>query len=101
MGLVRDYENRDLPLAKRLPSLARRFNCLANADGLDPWLPEQLYSWILAKGEGTPEWYAGHLILNLSGKGPWNKFDAIEAVMVWDPEDRSVFASWARTWIGQ
>ena len=100
MGLIRDYENMELPLEKRLPSLARRFTCLVDAAGLAPWNPEQLYSWTLSQGEGTAPWYAGHLILNLSGLGPWKMFNAVEAVKVWNAEDRAIFASWARTWTG-
>jgi len=100
MGLIRDYENLELPLEKRLPSLARRFTCLADADGLTPWIPEQLYVWTLSRGAGTPAWHAGHLILNLSGDGPWQTFNAIEAVRIWNGEDRAIFANWARTWTG-
>jgi len=37
---IRDYENSNLPLERRLPSLARRFASLKKAIGLDPWSPE-------------------------------------------------------------
>lgn len=96
--LIRDYENPDLPLNRRLPSLARRFSCLKDADGLKPWSPKEFYTWIAAKGEGTPAWHAGHLILNVSGDGPWGPFDAIAAVTTWGEKDRNVFATWALSW---
>ncbi|MCP4600864.1 MAG: hypothetical protein GY847_10090 [Proteobacteria bacterium] len=96
--LIRDYENSELPIERRLPSLARRFSCLKDADGLEPWSPEELHHWVVNKGDGTPAWHAGHLILNLSGNGSWNRFDAIAAVQAWSEEDRNVFATWARSW---
>ncbi len=96
--LVRDYENPELPLERRLPSLARRFSCLKKADGLEPWSPDDLYTWVTTKGDATPAWHAGHLILNVLGDGPWDRFDAVAAVTVWDDKDRTVFANWVRSW---
>ena len=97
--LIRDYENPDLPLERRLPSLARRFTCLEDAQGLDPWSPERFHSWIESMGNNSPAWHAGHLILNVSGGGPWRKFDAIAAIGAWNEKDRATFAAWARTWM--
>jgi hypothetical protein len=96
--LVRDYENPNLSLDARVSSLARRFPCLNGAEGLDVWSPDGFYKWISQRGEDTPAWHAGHLILELWGEGPWTTFDAIAAVGVWDEPNRAVFASWARTW---
>lgn len=96
--LLRDYENPNLPLEVRLPSLARRFPCLAGAPGLDPFSPNIFYKWILSKPPGTSTWHAGHLILNLHDKGPWAPFDAVAAVTAFDEKNRTVFANWARTW---
>lgn len=96
--LIRDYENPNLPLERRLPSLARRFACLRHAEGLDPWSAEQFHAWIMRTGEGSTAWHAGHLVLNLKGDGPWARFDAVAAVRVWDEGSRNVFATWARTW---
>ncbi len=97
-NLVRDYENPTLPLTKRLPSLARRFSCLEGADGIYPWSAKDLHAWVLEQGEGSAAWHAGHLILNVFGEGPWELFDAVAAVKVWNDDDRAVFAGWARTW---
>lgn len=96
--LIRDYENQELPLEKRLPSLARRFSCMKDAKGLDPWSPKELHEWIEGKGRDTAAWHAGHLILNLSGDGPWENFDAVAAVKVWDDSEKKVFATWALSW---
>ena len=97
-SLVRDYENPNLSLEQRLPSLARRFPCLERADGLDPWSPNAFYEWALSDGEGTSRWHAAHLVLNLEGKGPWKQFDAIAAIQIFGDADRLVFSSWAKTW---
>ncbi len=96
--LLRDYENSTLPLDKRVPSLARRFSCLKHAEGVEPWCPDTFHKWISERGTDTCEWHAGHLILNLSGKGPWKEFDAISAVSIWNEDDRTLFATWARSW---
>ena len=96
--LLRDYENPDLSLDVRLPSLARRFPCLKGAPGLEPFCAPAFYTWILTKPEGSAARHAGLLILNLSGEGPWHPFDAIGAIQVFDEENRNVFANWARSW---
>ena len=96
--LVRDYENADLALEERVPSLARRFPCLKNAAGVQPWSAEVFHSWVIDQGEGTAAWHAGHLILNLYCAGPWESFDAISAVSIWNEADRTLFAMWARSW---
>jgi hypothetical protein len=96
--LIRDYENPALPLEERLPSLARRFACLEGAHGLDPWAPELFQRWIQAQGKGSAAWHAGLLVLGLWDSGPWAEFDAIAAVKSWNEEERTVFATWVRSW---
>jgi hypothetical protein len=96
--LLRDYENPELPLEMRLPSLARRFPCLKGAPGLNPFNTGTLHQWLLTRPEDSAARHAGLLILNLGGKGPWATFDAIRAVSVFDEENRTVFANWARSW---
>jgi hypothetical protein len=96
--LVRDYENPALSLEERLPSLARRFSCLNGVGGLNPWSALDFYDWVLMQGESSSAWHAGHLVLNVYGKGPWVGFDAIAAVQVWNEADRGLFAAWARFW---
>lgn len=97
-SLMRDYENSALPLERRLPSLARRFPCLRDARGIDPWSPEAFHAWARGEGRDTPCWHAAHLVLNLAGDGPWDTFDAIAAVNCFDEGDRRVFITWAQTW---
>ena len=96
--LIRDYENTDLPLERRLPSLARRFPCLTGARGIDPWSPDELHRWVESQEEGCAGRYAGLFVLNLLGDGPWDRFDAVRAVPVWDDDERRTFANWVRTW---
>ena len=98
--LLRDYENPDLSLEVRLPSLARRFPCLKGAPGLQPFSVRDLHNWVLRRPERSAARHAGLLILNLSGPGPWAPFDAISAVASFDEETRTVFANWARSWQG-
>lgn len=96
--LVRDYENSGLSLEERLPSLARRFSCLTGAKGLNPWSASEFYNWVLMQEENSSAWHAGHLVLNVYGKGPWVAFDAIAAVQIWNEDDRALFAAWVRFW---
>ena len=96
--LLRDYENPDLPLEVRLPSLARRFPCLKGASGLEPFSVEAFHRWVEARPEGSAARHAGRLILSLAGEGPWPRFDAVAAISTFDEENRLVFANWVRTW---
>ncbi len=96
--LLRDYENLSLPLEKRLPSLAMRFPCLRHAEGLSPFAAGVFYEWLRRQPADTPAWHAGHLILNLHGRGPWDRFDAVRAVQTFGEADRGTFANWARCW---
>jgi hypothetical protein len=65
---------------------------------LNPWSALDFYDWVLMQEENAPAWHAGHLVLNVYGKGPWTAFDAIAAVQSWSEEDRALFAAWARFW---
>jgi hypothetical protein len=96
--LLRDYENKDLPLEIRLPSLARRFPCLKGAAGLMPFSKESFHRWVLSTPKDSQAGHAGRLILNLAGKGPWEPFDVIAAISTFDAENREVFVNWARSW---
>jgi hypothetical protein len=96
--LIRDYENTDLSLAERVPSLARRFPCLKGAPGLTPFDPEVFYAWVMTKSSDSSAKHAGLLILNLLGDGVWPKFDAVRAISIFDDENRVIFANWARCW---
>ena len=96
--LIRDYENPNLSMEERLPSLAMRFSCLRRAKGLAPFTSATFYSWLSSQPQDTPAWHAGHLILNLFGTGPWERFDAVRALQSFGEEERSVFANWVRCW---
>lgn len=98
VSLLRDYENPELSLEIRLPSLARRFPCLKGAPGLNPFCKEEFHAWIGTRPAESAARHAGLLILNLGGSGPWPPFDAIAAVAAFDEENRVVFANWARSW---
>ncbi len=96
--LLRDYENKGLSLEIRLPSLARRFPCLKGAPGLEPFSPQILHHWALSEPKDSQAGHAARLILNLAGSGPWEPFDVIAAISVFDAANRDVFVNWARSW---
>ncbi len=98
VAAIRGYERKDLPLDRRLPSLARRFPCLEGARGVDPWAPEEFHGWMTEMGEGTATFHAGLLILNLWQPGHWPRFDLLEAAQVWGESDRQTFINWMRVW---
>ena len=97
-SLMRDYENQLLPLEKRVPSLARRFPSLRHAPGLEPFSPSAFHAWTTQQGRDTCAWHAGHLILNLTGTGEWEAFDAVAAVQAFDENHRIIFSNWIRCW---
>ena len=96
--LIRDYENVDLPLEERVPSLARRFPCLREAKGLSPFNAEEFHVWVASRPESSAAHHAGLFILNLLPEGDWPRFDAIRAISLFDDENRIIFANWARCW---
>jgi hypothetical protein len=96
--LVRDYENDELPIERRVSSLARRFDCLASARGLEPWSAEALHCFALGQPRDSAAWHASHLILNLVGSGPWAKFDIVGALAVLSEKDRRTLATWVISW---
>ena len=98
VATIRAYERRDLPIGERLPSLGRRFPCLEDAGGLEPFDPATFHAWIESKGSRSAAYHAGLLLLNLYGAGPWDKFDVLAATRVWDDADRQMFINWMRVW---
>ena len=96
--LIRDYENTELSKDERIPSLAKRFSSLQQADGLKPWHPATFHAWVAAQPQGGATWHAGHFVLNLYGKGPWESFDAIAARKAWSDAERALFANWVKSW---
>ncbi len=95
--LIRDYENPELPISRRVSSLGRRFVCLDKAPGLDPWNPEELTLWAERQGEGTASWHACRLLLSLHGD-KWCRFDVISALGVLPEQDRKTLANWVLSW---
>jgi hypothetical protein len=95
---IRAYERRELPIAERLPSLARRFPCLRGAEGLEPFDPGAFHASMRARGDGSAAYHAGLLLLNLYGKGPWERFDALAALRAWGDADRQMFINFMRVW---
>lgn len=95
---IRAYERRELPVAERLPSLARRFPCLRGAAGLDPFDPAAFHAWSSSRGPGSAAYHAGLLLLNLYGEGPWERFDVLAALRAWSDADRQMFINWMRVW---
>lgn len=95
--LIRDYENPELPVSRRVSSLGRRFACLERALGLDPWDPEELIRWAERHGEGTAPWHACSLLLSLHGDERF-RFDVIGALEVLSEQDRKTLANWVLSW---
>lgn len=98
MTTIRAYERSDLPLKEKLVSLARRFPCLHNAAGIDPWSVKKLRDWTLNRIHGSAEYHAGLFVLNLADCDDCDKFDILEAARIWEEPDRQVFVNWMRVW---
>ncbi len=95
---IRAYERSDLPLEEKLSSLGKRFPCLKGARGFDPWDPTVFHAWVSRQENGGSAYHAGHLLLNLSGDGPWEPFDILAARRVWTSDDRQTFIKWMKVW---
>jgi len=95
---IRAYERNDLPLEERLASLARRFPCLENADGLDPWDAKALFAWVESRGREDSAYHAGQLILSLAEYKGCHGFDIMKAARIWEERDRRIFIDWLRVW---
>jgi len=86
--------------------LARSFHALADAGGLDPWHPGELYRWTLEHLHAESERHCARFILGLwnaddyadidaENGGALGPFDAMRAVAAWDHGHRAAFAVWA------
>ena len=96
--IIRSYERNDLPLAQRLPSLARRFVCLEQAAGISPFDPEALATWVKSQPPSSAGHQTGLLLLNLYGEPTAARFDVLAAAKAWCPEDRQMFINLLRIW---
>lgn len=94
---IRAYERKDLPIEKRLPSLARRFTPLRNAHGISPFDPEALYEWI-SRSNDTATFQTGLLILKLADYETEEHFDLLSAMSSWEEADRQMFINFLRIW---
>jgi hypothetical protein len=94
---IRAYERKDLPLEKRLSSLARRFTPLANAHGINPFEPEVLYEWI-SRSNDIATFQTGLLMLKLAGYETEEHFDLLSAMSAWEDTDRQMFINFLRIW---
>jgi hypothetical protein len=95
---IRAYERTDLPLSIRLPSLARRFECLNGAKGLEPWNEEQFYNWVNSQPHNSAAYQTGLLLLNLSDYKKADTFDILKAAGFWNDNDKHMFIDFIRIW---
>ena len=98
LQMTRAYESSGLPLEERLPSLARRFPSLVDANGLEPWAPGELHDWLVAQPGDSAARHSALLLLSLWGEGEWPPFNVVEALASWDAEHKLIFSRWARCW---
>ena len=79
--------------AARLAQLARSFPTLQAAAGLSPWEPHPFAAW----AGGPVPGHAARFILavwNSDADWPCGKFDAVEALSVWDGPHHGAFLTW-------
>lgn len=100
---IRAYEQNNLPLDKRLTSLARRFPCLKNAQGIEPWNAEVFYRWSLDQKKLNNEIdnslnHTCLFLLNLAEYKKCEPFNILSASKVWEDADKQMFINWMRIW---
>ena len=99
-GQIRESNNR-----AAIVLLARAFNALEHAAGLDPWNPDALYYWSVENLHTDAERHCASFILELWNEdyldvidgehgGRLGRFDALRAVAAWDHAHRAAFAVW-------
>ncbi|MBN2803838.1 MAG: hypothetical protein JXR91_12160 [Deltaproteobacteria bacterium] len=94
---IRAYERTDLHPGIRLPSLAKRFSCLIDAKGINPWNPETLYAWV-KEVEDTASRQGGLLILGLAKIETAEKFDLFSAMESFIEQDRQMLVNLMKIW---
>ena len=79
-----------------LQTMARAFEALAGADGLDPWEPGTLLAW--ASAQPRPVELMARFVVSLEDPED-AAFPIHEALQSWDELSRLAFATWAiRVW---
>ncbi len=94
---IRAYEQKNLPIEKRLPSLAKRFECLKNMPGLEPWNTALISDWIKTI-DSVASKQGALLLLGLAGVKSDKKFDLFIAMKSWTDSDRQMFVNLLRIW---
>jgi hypothetical protein len=83
--------------------LALMFPTLRDADGIRPWDPEKLISWLNGPAPGSGARSAGRFVLGVwnsstdwteHGLAPPGRFDLFEALAVWDDTHREALQAW-------
>jgi hypothetical protein len=90
-GTPTDYELR------ALSTMARRFECLKDAPGIDPFDKRAPAKWAAAPVSQRQK-NCAHFVLTLCGGG----IDTDEALKVWEPEDLAIVNKWSEHpwWVG-
>ena len=95
--IVRRNMNTDTSPGHRMKKLARTFPSLCRVfDDLHPWDADKLERWARKASHG--EQVSAQFILAVwdpSHEWQCGRFDAMEALRVWDEEHRAAFLSWA------
>ena len=81
----------------RMTILAKGFQVLTHAPGIDPWDAEKLDEWA-ASGANNAERHAAAFVLHVwNSYGQWQvgRFDVMAALSVWDEVNRKPFIEWA------
>ena len=105
---------------QRMTQLARRFPCLEEADGIEPWNPEALIHWACGARSATGDLHAVRFVLQVwSPIGDWQgvaidllqrsgrardevqelarrfaPFNVVVALPFWDDSHRAAFLDW-------
>jgi hypothetical protein len=82
---------------ERIQHLALAFPTLRRAGGVQPWQPHALDAWACGPLPGEDALHAARFVLALWDNAEiWScgRFDAIEALAVWDGPHRGAFLTW-------
>ncbi len=84
-------------LGERMTGLARGFPAMRGAPGIDPWRPGELDRWAAGPASHGERHAARFLLAVWDPSTAWEagRFDAMEALRVWDPAHRAAYLAWA------
>jgi hypothetical protein len=82
---------------EKMTALAETFPCMRGVPGVDPWEPEELNRWAAGPASSGEKQVVRFLLSVWNRYEEWEcgRFDAMEALLVWDAENRKAFATWA------